>query len=106
MADVPARCPWCGLKHDEHGGQDESSTPQPGDISVCTGCLGVGIFILAVNGLAIRRANRAEILVMRQNRQFVSGLETLWNHFGRPTSEAIDAWRNYETETTEETENP
>lgn len=92
-AVVSVRCPWCATVHDEHGSRDLVSVPIPGDISICGVCIGIGVFIAAQNGLALRRANRAELSMVMRNDDVRSGLEALWSHLGKPAGEAIDAWR-------------
>lgn len=97
-------CPWCGTEHDLHDARDPQRRPMPGDTSICSGCLGIGVFESSAGGLTIRRANRAEAQMILKRPDVRSGLEALWHHLGHPVGDAVDAWRNHEAEGAEETQ--
>lgn len=42
--DDQRACPHCGRINEAHDGPTRDATPKPGDVSLCWGCGGVGIF--------------------------------------------------------------
>lgn len=37
-------CPHCGRENKAHDGPTEDATPEPGDVSICWRCHGIGIY--------------------------------------------------------------
>jgi hypothetical protein len=69
---VPMLCPWCGADVAESDGEDPDETPDPGDVSVCFGCLRIGIFVDAGGALALRRAEPDEQAELRRQPQIAT----------------------------------
>lgn len=57
---TPTSCPHCGRTNDQHAGPDREALPADGDVSLCWGCGGIGLFQVTALGLTVRKPTADE----------------------------------------------